>query len=100
MSERPVAPKRASANGSPSAPVPASANGRPRPPMRGGFGGPWGGAGMPAEKPMMPRWRSASVSTLSLFNTPRTLNEPVFCRFSHLSETRRAPIITAIVAEV
>ena len=25
---------------------------RPRPPMRGGFGGPWGGAGMPAEKPM------------------------------------------------
>jgi ATP-binding cassette subfamily B multidrug efflux pump len=25
---------------------------RPRPPMRGGFGGPFGGAGMPAEKPM------------------------------------------------
>jgi len=25
---------------------------RPRPPMRGGFGGPWGGGGMPAEKPM------------------------------------------------
>ncbi len=26
---------------------------RPRPPLRGGFGGgPWGGAGMPAEKPM------------------------------------------------
>jgi ATP-binding cassette, subfamily B, multidrug efflux pump len=25
---------------------------RPRPPMRGGFGGPWGGGGMPVEKPM------------------------------------------------
>src|SRR5216684_3858219 len=25
---------------------------RPRPPMRGGFGGPFGGGGMPAEKPM------------------------------------------------
>jgi ATP-binding cassette, subfamily B, multidrug efflux pump len=25
---------------------------RPRPPMRGGYGGPFGGAGMPAEKPM------------------------------------------------
>jgi ATP-binding cassette, subfamily B, multidrug efflux pump len=25
---------------------------RPRPPMRGGFGGPWGGGGMPAEKAM------------------------------------------------
>ena len=33
------------------APQPAVAA-RPRPPMRGGFGGPWGGAGMPAEKPM------------------------------------------------
>jgi len=25
---------------------------RPRPPMRGGYGGPFGGAGMPTEKPM------------------------------------------------
>src|SRR6202171_5874153 len=25
---------------------------RPRPPMRGGFGGPFGGGGMPVEKPM------------------------------------------------
>jgi ATP-binding cassette, subfamily B, multidrug efflux pump len=25
---------------------------RPRPPMRGGYGGPWGGGGMPVEKPM------------------------------------------------
>jgi ATP-binding cassette subfamily B multidrug efflux pump len=30
---------------------------RPRPPMRGGFGGPFGGAGMPVEKPM--RFRSS-----------------------------------------
>jgi len=40
MSERRVAP----AQQAPVAPA--------RPPMRGGFGGPWGGAGMPAEKPM------------------------------------------------
>jgi ATP-binding cassette, subfamily B, multidrug efflux pump len=40
----------AGANGAPAAPVTPAA--RPRPPMRGGFGGPWGGAGMPAEKPM------------------------------------------------
>ena len=52
MSERPMAPKPPSANGSSSAPVLPSANGRPRPPMRGGFGGHWGGAGMPAEKAM------------------------------------------------
>ena len=40
----------AHANGAPTAQVAQPA--RPRPPMRGGFGGPWGGAGMPAEKPM------------------------------------------------
>jgi ATP-binding cassette, subfamily B, multidrug efflux pump len=40
MSERQVAPAQ------------PAAIARPRPPMRGGFGGPWGGAGMPAEKPM------------------------------------------------
>jgi ATP-binding cassette subfamily B multidrug efflux pump len=47
-----MAPKQPSTNGRPAVPVLPSANGRPRPPMRGGFGGPWGGAGMPAEKPM------------------------------------------------
>ena len=52
MSERPLAPKQPPANGRPAVPVLPSANGRPRPPMRGGYGGPWGGAGMPAEKPM------------------------------------------------
>ena len=52
MSERPAAPAQPSANGGPPTPAPPSANGRPRPPMRGGFGGPWGGGGMPAEKPM------------------------------------------------
>ncbi|MHB8587412.1 MAG: ABC transporter ATP-binding protein [Candidatus Dormibacteraceae bacterium] len=43
MSDRPAA--TATAQPAPAAP-------RPRPPMRGGYGGPWGGAGMPAEKPM------------------------------------------------
>ena len=52
MSERRAAHAQPSANGGPPAPVQPSLNGRPRPPMRGGFGGPWGGAGMPAEKPM------------------------------------------------
>jgi len=33
-------------------PPPAPAAARPRPPIRGGFGGPWGGGGMPVEKPM------------------------------------------------
>jgi ATP-binding cassette, subfamily B, multidrug efflux pump len=36
----------------PTTPAQPVTNARPRPPMRGGFGGPWGGAGMPAEKPM------------------------------------------------
>jgi ATP-binding cassette subfamily B multidrug efflux pump len=58
MSERPVAPKQPSTNGRPAVPVLPSANGRPRPPMRGGFGGHWGGGGMPAEKPMT-FWPSA-----------------------------------------
>src|SRR5471032_2044235 len=58
MSERPVAPKLPSTNGRPVVPVLPSANGRPRPPMRGGFGGHWGGGGMPAEKAMS-FWPSA-----------------------------------------
>jgi ATP-binding cassette subfamily B multidrug efflux pump len=37
---------RSASNGQP------APSARPRPPMRGGFGGPWGGGGMPAEKPM------------------------------------------------
>jgi ATP-binding cassette subfamily B multidrug efflux pump len=36
----------------PAATTPPAMAARPRPPMRGGFGGPWGGGGMPAEKPM------------------------------------------------
>src|ERR1700704_1439874 len=52
MSRRREGPGAPSANGGSPAPVAPPANGRPRPPMRGGFGGPWGGAGMPAEKPM------------------------------------------------
>jgi ATP-binding cassette subfamily B multidrug efflux pump len=36
----------------PAATTPPGIAARPRPPMRGGFGGPWGGGGMPAEKPM------------------------------------------------
>jgi ATP-binding cassette subfamily B multidrug efflux pump len=52
MSERSVAPKQPSANGRPAVPVLPSANGRPRPPMRAGGFGPFGGGGMPAEKPM------------------------------------------------
>jgi ATP-binding cassette subfamily B multidrug efflux pump len=52
MSERPAVSARPSANGGQPTAVQPPVSGRPRPPMRGGFGGPWGGAGMPAEKPM------------------------------------------------
>src|SRR5713226_6249855 len=59
MSDRSANGARANgarANGAPAVPAapaaPVAQPARPRPPMRGGFGGPWGGAGMPAEKPM------------------------------------------------
>jgi ATP-binding cassette, subfamily B, multidrug efflux pump len=43
---------RNGARAQPAATTPLAASAQPRPPMRRGFGGPWGGGGMPAEKAM------------------------------------------------
>src|SRR6266581_372229 len=55
---------------------------------------PW----LPALAATTPTARSAAESVASLFMAPRTLNEPVRCRFSALSRTSR-PVSRESVAE-
>ena len=55
---------------------------------------PW----FPALAAMTPAARSAGVSVASMFTAPRTLNEPVRCRFSALSSVTR-PVSRHSVSE-
>src|SRR5665213_3072037 len=56
---------------------------------------PW----LPALAAITPAARCASPSVASLLTAPRTLNEPVRCRFSAFSHTVRAPLRRASDSE-
>src|SRR5271156_3825132 len=69
--------------------------GTPRQPAAHATAAPW----LPLEGVTMPRAASSSLSEKIALVAPRILNEPVFCRFSHLKKIR-APTIASREAEV
>src|SRR5262249_8477331 len=55
-------------------------------------------AWLPLEWVTIPREASSSLNEKMALVAPRILNEPVFCRFSHLKKSR-APVSASRVAE-